>query len=172
MFCGSGKGSVMEIIEEIRKHPLYAENYKKLQQAEKERKFCRHQMEHFLAVARIAYIFNLERNLGIRKEVIYAAAILHDIGKYRQYTQGIPHERASAGIAEIILNELPGQAFSGDEKQAILQAVSGHRKKREHMEVLEELLYTADKCSRSCFACESEPECSWGEEKKNRQIRI
>ena len=76
---------IMEILAEIRKHPLFQEYYDKLKEAERGRKFCRHQMEHLLDVARIAYILNLEQKLGIRKEVIYAAALLHDIGKYRQY---------------------------------------------------------------------------------------
>ena len=86
----------MKAIEEIRNHPLYVESYKKLEHAEQERIFCCHQMEHLLDVARIAYIKSLEQKLEIRKEVIYAAALLHDIGKYRQYTEGIPHEKACA----------------------------------------------------------------------------
>lgn len=96
----------MEIIDTIRKHPLYKEHYGKLQELEKGRVFCHHDMAHFLDVARIAHIHNLERDLKIRKEVIYAAALLHDIGKDRQYTEKIPHERASAEIAEQILNDV------------------------------------------------------------------
>lgn len=74
----------------------------KLAALEKGRLFCSHQMDHLLAVARIAYIRNLERNLGLKKESIYAAALLHDIGKYAQYEEGIPHEIKSAEIAGII----------------------------------------------------------------------
>ena len=40
----------MEILEAIRKHPLYVEYYKKLKYAEKDRRFCRHQMEHLLDI--------------------------------------------------------------------------------------------------------------------------
>lgn len=79
------------IIEAIRRHPLFQEHYKRLAQAEKDRRFCCHQMEHLLDVARIAYIRNLEAGLGFSKKMIYAAAILHDIGKARQYEEGIPH---------------------------------------------------------------------------------
>ena len=114
----------MKAIEDIRNHPLYVEAYKKLEQAEQERIFCCHQMEHLLDVARIAYIQSLEQKLEIRKEVIYAAALLHDIGKYRQYTEGIPHEKASAEIAEVILNELSENFFSETEKASILRALS------------------------------------------------
>ena len=72
-------------ISYIRKHPLYVSSYQRLQELEQERIFCCHQMNHLLDTARIAYILSLERGIGISKEAIYAAAILHDIGKGRQY---------------------------------------------------------------------------------------
>lgn len=162
----------MKEIEAIRQHPLYVSYYGRLMEAEKGRRFCCHGMEHFLDVARIAYIFNLEGNLGIRKEVIYAAALLHDIGKSRQYEEGIPHEKASAKIAGVILGELPEGYFSGEEVKKILQAILGHRKMRAEMGNLERLLYVSDKRSRMCFACASEPECDWEPEKKNLEIEV
>ena len=162
----------MKAIEDIRNHPLYMESYKKLEQAEQERIFCCHQMEHLLDVARIAYIQSLEQKLEIRKEVIYAAALLHDIGKYRQYTEGIPHEKASAEIAEVILNELSENFFSETEKASILRAILGHRRLREDMEVLERLIYTSDKLSRKCFACKAQEECDWDAGKKNFALEI
>lgn len=162
----------MKEIEEIRQHPLYTEYYEKLRQAEKDRVFCCHQMEHLLDVARIAYITSLEQKLGLRKEVIYAAAFLHDIGKYKQYTEGIPHEKASAEIAEVILEELPENAFSKEEKASILRAIRGHRKERDDMEVLERLIYNSDKLSRKCFVCEVQEECDWEYRKKNFIVEI
>lgn len=162
----------MREVEAIRKHPLYAEYYDRLKKAEKRRKFCCHQLEHLMDVARIAYISNLEQNMGIRKEVIYGAALLHDIGKSRQYQEGIPHEKASAEIAGIILADLPKEYYSEEEKQSILQAVLGHRRERDEMEKLERLLYLSDKRSRMCFACEMEAECNWSSEKKNLEIKV
>lgn len=162
----------MKTIEEIRHHPLYVEYYEKLKQAEKDRVFCCHQMEHLLDVARIAYITSMEQNMGIRKEVIYAAALLHDIGKYRQYAEGIPHEKASAEIAEVILDELPKGAFSKEEKASILRAILGHRRERDDMEALERLIYNSDKRSRKCFACEVQDECDWDHKQKNFTIEV
>lgn len=162
----------MKVLELIRRHPLYAEYYEKLRVVEADRIFCCHQMEHLMDVARIAYIINLEQQMNIRKEVIYAAALLHDIGKYRQYAEKIPHEKASAEIAEQILDDLPDAAFTEEEKQEILRAVLGHRKMREDMTELEKLLYISDKKSRMCFACEAEKECNWSMEKKNMEIDI
>lgn len=174
----------INIIDAIRQHPLFREYYKRLEEAERDRKFCCHQMDHLLDVARIAYIQNLEQELGFSKNVIYAAALLHDIGKVRQYEEGIPHEIASAEIAEVILREvsLPGkknemeepggEGFSEEERTEILRAVRGHRKYYRGMSGLEKLLYTSDKKSRQCFACFAESECNWSLEKKNMEIEI
>lgn len=162
----------MKALEEIRNHPLYLESYDRLQQAESDRVFCCHNMVHFLDVARIAWILNLEQDLGIRKEVVYAAALLHDIGKYRQYEEGIPHEIASAEIAGQILEELPEMYFAEEEKREIIQAILGHRKLQKEAKELERILYHADKKSRACFACPAESECNWSMEKKNMEIEL
>ena len=95
----------MERIDKILNHPLFIENLEKNKAAEADRRFCRHDMVHFLDVARIGMIINLEENLEIPKDMVYAAAILHDIGKHLQYNKGIPHEKASAEIAPAILRE-------------------------------------------------------------------
>ena len=50
----------MERIQKILNHPLYQEQFKLLQDAEKDREFCRHTMEHFVDVARLMYIYTLE----------------------------------------------------------------------------------------------------------------
>lgn len=84
---------------------------------EHDREFCCHQITHLLDVARIAYIKNLEAGLGIDKELIYTAAILHDIGKALQYTDKIPHEIAGEKIAGEILDTLSeNDAFSETER--------------------------------------------------------
>ena len=163
----------MKRVNAIFRHPLYQTYYRQLEEAEQGRIFCRHQMTHLLDVARIAYIRSLEEGLGLDREVIYAAAVLHDIGKVLQYEEGIPHEITGEKIAAEILDGLAGEnAFSETEKAMILTAIRGHRKLRDEPEVLERLLYESDKASRMCFACPAEPQCDWNEEKKNKEIRI
>ena len=163
----------MERVNAVMSHPLYKEYYSRLEKAEKDRIFCRHQMSHLLDVARIAYILNLENADGFRKDVIYAAAVLHDIGKSLQYEDGIPHEIAGEEIAGKILAELPKEiAFSEEEKAEIIAAVRGHRRLRKNAGRLEQLLYEADKASRVCFACPAQRECNWEKEKKNMEIKI
>ena len=163
----------MKRVNAIYMHPLYQTYYRRLEEAEQGRIFCRHQMTHLMDVARIAYIRSLEEVLGLDREVIYAAAVLHDIGKVLQYEEGIPHEITGEKIAAEILDGLAGEnAFSETEKAMILTAIRGHRKLRDEPEVLERLLYESDKASRMCFACPAEPQCDWNEEKKNKEIRI
>lgn len=157
----------------IQNHPLYLSADRRLQELEETRIFCRHQMNHLLDVARIAYILNLEMKLGISRDLIYAAAILHDIGKGRQYEEGIPHETASADLAEQILADMPAKlVFTPEEQQQILTAIRGHRRLRCDAEPLEALLYKSDKMSRACFACPAESQCNWSNDKKNMEIQL
>ena len=166
-------GKQMDRVNAVREHPLYREYYERLEKLEEGRIFCRHQMPHLLDVARIAYIRNLEEGLGFPRDVIYTAAVLHDIGKSFQYEKKIPHEIAGTEIAEKILSGLPGEfSFTETEKRQILTAIKGHRRLREDAEPLERLLYESDKASRMCFACPAEKQCDWSKEKKNLEIKV
>ena len=163
----------MDRVNAIWKHPLYQKYYARIEELEQNRVFCRHQMPHLLDVARIAYIRNLEDDMGFAKDVVYAAAVLHDIGKALQYEARIPHELAGVDIAEQILADLPAEAaYTTDEKRMILTAIKGHRRLREDPEPLEKLLYESDKASRMCFACPAEAQCDWSREKKNMEIEV
>ena len=165
-----GNDQIMLLVESIRRHPLYKEWSLRLNKAERSRRFCLHQISHQLDVARIAYIRSLERRLSFRKEVIYAAAMLHDIGKAAQYETGEPHEIAGARIATDILNDISG--FSALEKTAIVAAIAQHRHYSEDSSPLGKLLFEADKASRPCFACSMRQECTWSPEKQNQGIKI
>lgn len=159
----------MERIDKILKHDLFIDNVKKNGEAEKERAFCHHDMGHFLDVARIAMIFNLKEHLEIGEEMIYAAALLHDIGKHLQYEKGIPHEQASAEIAPGILRDC---GFDEKETSVIVTAIRLHRTKEIACEPsLNGILYRADKASRPCFSCKMEKECNWKADKKNLTIK-
>ena len=142
-------------------HEVYQTYYKRICECETDRVFCCHQMNHLLDVARIAYIKNLEEGLGFDKELIYVAAVLHDIGKSFQYRQQIPHEIAGERIARRILDSLPtGFTFTDEEKALICLAVRGHRRRHEHMKPIEELFYESDKRSRMCLSCMAENDCA------------
>lgn len=68
----------MERVNRILRHEAFRRHMRENEAAEKERIFCRHDMAHFLDVARIAMILNLQQGLGISRDIIYGAALLHD----------------------------------------------------------------------------------------------
>ena len=60
--------ATMKRIDQILSHPVFREQFALLQEAEKDRIFCRHTMEHFLDVARLMYIYNLEDQAGFSRK--------------------------------------------------------------------------------------------------------
>lgn len=163
----------MNRINRIIRHPLWTGAMAQINELEKDRIFCSHDIDHLLHVARIAYIESLEKNLNIShnisKEMIYASALLHDIGRGMQYEQNVPHDLASVAIARTILPEC---GFSHDEMTEIVNAIAAHRDEdTAGFEDLRGLIYRADKLSRNCFSCPAEGECNWDDTRKNRTIR-
>ncbi len=157
-----------ERINRIINHELFLKNLRKNEAAEADRRFSRHDMAHFLDVARIGRIINLEEQMGVDAELIYAAALLHDIGRHRQYEDGTPHEQASADIAPEILKDC---GFDEKETAVIINAILQHRNSGVISECsLAGLLYRADKKSRPCFVCKVREECSWPDGKKNMRL--
>ncbi len=154
----------MNRISEITDNELFRSCLLQIEECEKDRIFCRHGISHLLDVARIAYILKLERGLKIEREMIYAAALLHDIGRHEQYLNGISHDEAGARIAEKILRQC---GFDDHETEMITAAVRYHREKDGSGSGLGSLLKEADRLSRTCFVCQSYDECKWQEEKKN-----
>ena len=155
----------MENIDKILNNKLYKESLEKLKLHEKDREFCNHTIEHFIDVARIAYIMVLEENIEISKEVIYAIGLLHDIGRVKQYEDGTNHDLASVEMSKEILSETK---FDKEEVNIILNGIANHRSKSDNK--LEEIIYRADKLSRQCFNCKAGKECYWSKEKKNFKV--
>ncbi len=118
-------------------------------------------------VARIAYIMVLENNIDIEKEIIYSAALLHDIGRWKQYIESIPHEKASYELANDILSECN---YMQEEKAIILDAILNHRNEKNEKGTFNYIFYLSDKLSRGCFSCKVQNECKWKKEKKNLKI--
>ncbi len=160
----------MQRVNQILELDSYKEYVERNEAAEEARKFCHHDMGHFLDVARIAYILNAEADYRLSGEMIYAAALLHDIGRWQQYQEGIPHEEASARLAPDILIKC---GFNKGEISVIVEAIRQHRNSAVKEEKnLNGLLYRADKLSRACFFCKAEKECDWKNDKKNKSLVI
>lgn len=157
----------MKKVNEILLNEKYVSYINEIQVLEKDRKYCRHDMRHFLDMARIAYILVLEKGLNYSKEVIYGIGLLHDIGRAEEYKNNINHDEASVVIANDILNET---SYTDDEKNLILRAIQNHGNKDNDNEFFN-IIYKSDKLSRNCFECKVEKDCYWSREKKNLEIR-
>ena len=155
----------MKNIDIIMNNSMYTESLEKLKKYEENREFCNHTIEHFIDVSRIAYIMVLEEGLKVSKDVIYAIGLLHDIGRVKQYEEGIHHDIASVDMSREILKET---SFTEEEVKIILNGIANHRKESDNK--LEEIIYRADKLSRQCFSCKAENECYWSKDKKNFKI--
>ena len=158
----------------IVKDPAFKQAVRVIEEAEKERVYCRHGLEHLMDVARIGCIMILENGADIDKDIMYAAALIHDLGRADEYTDGTPHHEAGARYARQIL---PGCGFSEEETEEIAAAVDSHRGDESSGEIsdsgtLAHILYAADKKSRLCFACGARDTCKWPEEKMNLELEI
>ncbi|MCM1102498.1 MAG: HD domain-containing protein [Clostridium sp.] len=165
-----GKRIAMERVNRILSHPVYREAIRKNEEAERERRYCHHDMAHFLDVARIAMLIALKEEILVPEELVYAAALVHDMGRYREYEDGTPHEQASAKLAETLLSEC---GFNDKETHVIIDAVRSHRDGSVAKEAnLRGLLYRADKLSRACFSCPMQEQCDWSAKKKNLRLTV
>ncbi|MBP0961829.1 MAG: HD domain-containing protein [Oscillospiraceae bacterium] len=155
--------------QRILKNRSYISLINNIESKERNRFFCRHGMEHLIAVARIAYIISLEEQSSISKDIIYAASLLHDIGRAEEYETGRSHNEAGAEKAEAILRECD---YSDNEIKEITEAIRthGHDGYPEKAAPLERLLCMADKLSRTCFNCPAHEECNWADDKKNETL--
>ena len=158
----------MERYEKIIHDEVYITHVRRCEEFEKDRQFGHHDMAHFLDVARVGMLINLTEDYGIPKDMIYAAALLHDVGRDVQYADGTPHDEASYAIAKELLKTTE---YSTGEQEEILNAILSHRKADIRNEKsLSGLLYRADKESRPCYFCIAEPECNWKSDRKNRNL--
>lgn len=157
----------MEKVNQILNNKTFKSNMKLIEELEKDREFCRHGLDHSLDLARIAYIKSLEDNMGIEKEIIYAVALLHDIGRVLQYKDGTPHHEGSVILAKKILKDT---SFNDNEKLLIIDGIENHRKTNDESS-FNKLIQDSDKLSRNCFSCKSYNECYWDSNKKNNLIK-
>ena len=159
----------MNRIEQILQNEKFIKIMSDIEKYETDRKFCLHGIDHGIDVARICYILALEEKLDIDKEVIYAMALLHDIGRVSEYEKGISHHEQGADMAGRLLREA---GFDENDVKAICKAIEGHKHISEEGGELATLLFKADKLSRKCFACNMYEECYWKDELKNKTIIV
>lgn len=158
----------MKETNKILKSKIYRDYLSELEDLERDRFFCRHNYEHFISVARICYILKLEEGVAVDKDMIYATALLHDLGRVLEIREGIDHAIGSVDLAREILKLTD---FSLEEKNRILSCIGYHRTKGKAEDEFFNIFYRADKLSRPCFRCPAYDECNWSYEKKNHEIK-
>lgn len=157
----------MERANRILYHPAFRSALERLTALERHRPFCGHGIEHLLSVAQLAQLRNLEEGCGVDRELLCAAALLHDLGREEQYLHGVPHDEAGARLAEPILSDC---GFTTAERQRICAAIAAHRSGGDDGDPLAQLLHRADRESRPCFLCPAAEECNWPPERRNRGL--
>lgn len=159
----------MKRVELLVNDSLYKDYMQRNCEEQIEPRYCQHDFRHHLDVARITYILVLEHNdlnyfikdAGLAgklaaKEVIYAAGLTHDLGKWNEYQTGIDH--ASYG-SKLVRDLLPRAYFSANEVDIISRAIYEHRNISRDMSFLGERLHRADNLSRVCVECDASNQC-------------
>lgn len=146
----------MERVNRILKHPKFIAYLALNEAAEDTRRFCHHDLQHAVDVARVAYIISLEKGYALNKEVIYMAALLHDIAKWKQYQSNMDHASEGAVLAAEILQDI---GIDEGETEFILEAIRSHRSGAANSP-LGEIIYEGDKVCRLCSHCKALHECN------------
>ncbi len=164
----------MRYVERLLQDLEYVTLVKKLEQAETDRKFCRHGLSHFLDVARLAWIMSLEQAAKEQKilkewekEQIYLTALLHDLGRLAEIEHGLPHHQAGTELAGYFLERV---GWPLERRQRVLNAIQKHRGTEKLKDDFANMIKKADNDSRNCFFCDMYKECSWSCERRNETI--
>jgi uncharacterized protein len=155
-------------------HILNDEQYRlylmKNKALEENRQFCNHDFDHMLAVSRLTYLLLLESGCTvISKELAYAAGLLHDIGRWKEYQDGTDHAGYSAILAGPILDQA---GFVPVERDLVVKAIAQHRDKESkitHRSPLSKAISQADSLSRLCFQCSALKDCKCPDKRPHYQ---
>ncbi|MDD6404583.1 MAG: HD domain-containing protein [Clostridiales bacterium] len=162
------KSANMSRIDKIMDNPGFRKLMSTIKEKERDRIFCCHGLDHCLDVARIAYIIGKEEEINVDRELIYAAALLHDVGRADPEQTGREHHVLSVEYAADILEQC---GFTSREQEVICDAIGSHNTDGRERTGLANLLYRADKLSRNCFDCQAADQCYWPDAERNKGIR-
>ena len=148
----------MDRVNRLLASPAYREYLQRIEEKEVGRPFCPHHFHHCLDVARLCWIFFLEEGIDGAKDVVYGAALLHDIGRWLEYEGGGCHAARGAELADPLLAQA---GYDEGERRLIINAIAAHRGKVADApsSPLSVFLQKADKYSRLCFQCTAWDDC-------------
>lgn len=159
----------MDRVKAILEDPFYMDCLGKNGEREKNRRYCKHDLQHMALVSQVSYKILLEsgnlENLIVpmplpgpdtAREIVYAAGLLHDIARWVQYDTGEDHAQAGARLARPVLEQA---GFNRVEIEIILRAIREHRKSGPGQSLLGKVLCLADDLSRPCSTCGARLDC-------------
>ncbi|MCL2847809.1 MAG: HD domain-containing protein [Firmicutes bacterium] len=133
---------------------------KNIENVEENRKFCKHGLEHLITVAKLALKENEKLTEKIDPEVVIISALLHDIGRFWQYSKEYkktPHAKIGKIKTEERLQLL---SFIDSETKQICSAIETHNDDSVSNDTgLNGIIYRADKASRDCNNCKAKYKC-------------
>ncbi len=125
-------------------------------------------------------IYRKMYDLEQTKDLIYACALLHDIGRAAQYESGVHHSVSGLSLAEQIMTDCDVPLVW---RQQILNVISEHHQslsgKEQEEKICEESRKTerleyyirkADHDCRLCFFCEAKETCKWKDAERNETV--
>ncbi|HBV99304.1 MAG TPA: phosphohydrolase [Desulfotomaculum sp.] len=165
----------------VRKDPFYLDCLLLNGERERDRLFCRHDYRHMVLVSQISWriikqtdgLESLIKTEGLSGkmsalEVVYAAGLLHDMGRWRQYDTGEDHALAGSAMAGSVLKRA---GFSEREAMVVIRAIREHRKALPGQSYLGRVLCLADDLSRPCRSCNVRLDCYKYEHMENIKKR-
>ena len=163
--------------QKILEHKQYQDYLGRLNQLEQNRIYCKHDLNHLLDVARICTILAQEQGITTNKNIVYAASLLHDIGRFNPDVSS--HEKLSGEIARSILPEC---GYLDDEIGQVIDLIHSHRGRdsverirKMHLDKqldLKDCFRLADQLSRNCFCCQAADTCKWKVEERNQVVLV
>lgn len=148
----------MRYAERILRHEKYWHYLRENGEADKARNLCLHDLQHAVDTARVAHLYALKEGLDLDEDLLYSAALLHDIAKWKQIRDGtVDHAAAGAVLAEAILREIGMEA---EDTARIVDAIRTHRHRDPKGPDLNRALYEGDKSSRFCLLCKNIGHCN------------
>ena len=190
----------MKRLDQILNDPSFIKRIKEIEEAEVDREYCKHGMEHLLSVARISYELYLEcyidwldnewhhTDMGKDESIIELNDDIErkfwkkDYMKEILYVTALLHDIGRCSKYEETMSHreagpiiarpiLERTGFSYGEIDDICAAIRNHGTIPEDEGSLDGILYRADKLSRLCFGCSANSSCDWSEEKKNSTLK-
>lgn len=172
----------MERLNLILMDPFYLQCLERNKLAEVDRKFCKHSFQHAIDVARITYMLCLEseslakfieennlKSTEVLKEVVYTAAILHDLARWKQYESGGDHALLGGDMAGEVLQKY---SFQPREIELIISAIRQHRSLGSSPNLLDNNLNLADDLSRPCTQCSAKDDCYKFEKMETGKVKL